>query len=130
MVTRYLTMLGWAWITCLTVVGLIVLIGSQLESAPTGWFSPGQGVALQLIAAGVLFAAAFPTLAKDFASLVGIAGILTAVFGYAGTMLVLYDANPVLLVLVLLLTVYPMAMAALLLSFAVMVREMFGNWRV
>ena len=126
MFARYFTMLGWAWVACLAIVGFIVLVGAQLEGTPTGWFSPGEGVALQLIAAGILFAAVFPTLAKDLTSLVGIAGMLTAVFGYAGTMLVLYDANPVLLVLVLLLTVYPMSMASLLLSFAVLMREAFG----
>ena len=123
MVSRYLDALGWAWIACLSIVGAIVAAAPNIEGLPPEWFSDGIGVALQLIAAGIIFAAAFPTLARNPKSIVAVAGMLTAVFGYLGTMMVLYDENQILLVFVLLLTLYPVLMTSGLLFVALFVRE-------
>ena len=129
MVAKYLTSLGWSWIICLSIVGIIVFAGPIIPNIPPEWFSPGRGVALQLIAVGIVFAAAFPTLAKDLTALVGAAGMLAAIFGYIGTLLILHSENPVLLVLALLLTIYPILIAAGILFVALLTRELLGNHR-
>ena len=129
MASQYLRFLGWAWVACLSIAGAIVLAGPFVPGVPPEWFSKGQGVALQLIGAGILFAAVFSTLAKDFTSLIGVAGVLTAIFGYVGTMLILADENPTLLVFVFLLTVYPALISSAILMLAFLMGDIFNRSR-
>ena len=77
---------------------------------------------MQLVAAGILFAVVFPILAKERGSLVAVAGVMTAAYGYAGTMIILANENQILLLLVVLLTLYPVTTAFVLLYFAQWIR--------
>ena len=117
--------IGWVWIALLSATGVSVLAIPDLATNTAEWFHPGQGTALQLIAAGIIFAAVIPTLARE-GLLVSVAGMLTAVFGYLGTMIILAGENAFLLSFVLVLTLYP---AGFTFALLVIIRLIQKGWR-
>ena len=98
--------MGWIWVVGLAVLGIAILVAPTIDTLPTNWVKPGQGTALLLIAASILFAAVFPALATGRSGLIPFASALTAVFGYAGTMLIIANENPMLLAIVIVYTLY------------------------
>ncbi len=101
-----LRLLGWLWVVVQSLAGCALLLAPLVSGIPAEWFRPGQGTALLLIAASILFAAVFPTLLTNPNRLVPTASVLTAVFGYSGTILILRNENEALLALLLGATFY------------------------
>ncbi len=98
--------MGWIWVVGLAVLGIAILVAPTIDTFPTDWVKPGQGTALLLIAASILFAAVFPALATGRSRLISIASALTALFGYAGTIVILAGENTLLLAIVVAYTIY------------------------
>ena len=98
--------MGWIWVVGLAVLGIGILVAPAVDAFPAGWVQPGQGTALLLIAASILFAAVFPALATGRSRLISIASALTALFGYAGTIVILAGENTLLLAIVVAYTIY------------------------
>ncbi len=125
MIARQSTLLGLIWIAGFTVLGLGVLFAPIFIKQ----IRPGQGTALLLIAASVLFAAVFPTLVITENRLVSYAGVLTAIFGYAVTLIILVEENPMLAVIVLSYTVYLALSAFILVAIFHVIGMIFSRFR-
>lgn len=98
---------AWAWLAGMTCLGIGLLTVPFFLSAENDWISPGSGTALLLVAASVLFVVVidpFTQVKRD--RLIRLAGILTAFFGYAGTLKVLDAENPLLMTVLWLATFY------------------------
>ncbi len=91
-------------------------------------FQRGQGTALLLIAASILFAAVFPTLGTNENRLVAAASVLTAMFGYAGTLIILEGENPFLLAIVIVFTFYLALIAFALVGIVRLIRRIFASF--
>jgi hypothetical protein len=89
----------------------------------------GQGTALLLIAASILFAAVFPTLGTNDDQLVSLASVLTAMFGYAGTLIILSGENSILLAIVVAYTFYLALIAFALVGVVRLIRIIFARLR-
>ncbi len=87
--------LGWTWVVLLALIGIGLLIFSGI-SAEEPVLDKGLGTALQLVAAGILFSAVFPSLMGYRNSLIPVAGLVAAIFGYVGTMMALLEQNDIL----------------------------------
>ena len=117
------------WVAGLTILGLVILIAPASDTDIGIWFQPGQGTALLLVAANTLFAAVLPTLRASGNRLAAVAGVLTAIFGYAGTTIILAGENLILLAIVVLYTFYLALMAYTIISFARLVQYVIGRFR-
>ena len=91
-----------AWVTGMTCLGIGLLVAPFFLPPENDWTSDGAGTALLLVAASILFVAVF----EGRGALVQTAGILTAIFGYAGTIKVLENENPLLLSVLIAVTFY------------------------
>ena len=129
MTARDWKLLGWVWVAGLTILGIGILAAPELHAVAADWIRPGQGTALLLVAASILFAAVFPNLWASGNRLVAVASVLTAIFGYAGTMIILSNENPVLLAIVVLYTYYLALMSYALLPVFWLVRYLHTHFR-
>ena len=125
MMARQWIVLGWIWIVGFTVLGLGILLVPLVVRQ----LGPGQGTALLLVAASILFAAAFPTLVVTDNRLMSTAGVLTALFGYAGTLIILNGENPVLAAIILLYTIYLALSALILVAIFHAIERIFSQFR-
>ena len=82
------------------MLGLGILLGAGFRIDSIFAFDTGLGTALLLVAGGTLFAVALPALITTDNKLVSTAGIVTAIFGYGGTSIILFDEDPILFALV------------------------------
>ena len=86
----------------MTFLGTGLLIAPVFLSPESVWISKGSGTALLLVTASILFIVVFEALGKAAMGKTGpVASILTAVFGYTGTIKVLDGENPLLLAFIL-----------------------------
>ncbi|MYH61072.1 MAG: hypothetical protein F4148_04730 [Caldilineaceae bacterium SB0675_bin_29] len=92
--------MGWAWVAGGTLLGLGILLGAGFRIDSIFAFDTGLGTALLLVAGVTLFAVALPALITTDNKLVSTAGIVTAIFGYGGTSIILFDEDPILFALV------------------------------
>ena len=91
----------------MTFLGAGLLLAPVFLSPESVWISKGSGTALLLVTASILFVVVFEALRKAGSGKTGpVASILTAVFGYAGTIKVLDSENPLLLAFILLYAFY------------------------
>ena len=92
------------------------------------WISKGSGTALLLVTASLLFVVVFEALGKAGLGKTGpVASILTAVFGYAGTIKVLDGENPLLLAFILIYAFYTGWIGAVFIWIAWMYRVIFDR---
>ena len=120
--------LGWVWVAGLTALGLGILLAPQISSDVPKPL-PGQGTASLLIAASILFTAVFPTLSTTENRLISVASVLAAIFGYAGTLIILAGENALLMAIVLLYTLYLALIAFILTAIFRAVRALFARLR-
>ena len=113
--SREWKLLGSVWVIGLTLLGIALLVAARFGIDEIFAFDTGLGTALLLVAASILFAAVFPTLRTTDNLLVTMSATLTAVFGYTGTMIILFDEDVLLCLIVLIYTFY-LAFIALLLT--------------
>ena len=86
-------------------IGLMVI--RAVLPSESDWTRDGIGTALLLVAASILFVVVFEALPNIGKSpLVFVASGLTAIFGYAGTMIILERENPLLMAVVVVATFY------------------------
>ena len=120
---------GWVWVSGLTILGLVLLIAARFQIDAIFTFDSGLGTALLLVAAGILFAAAIPALGTSENRLVPVATVLTAMYGYAGTLIILFDEDRILLAIVLSYTIYLALQAFMLVGIVWMIRTIFAKLR-
>jgi hypothetical protein len=102
-----LIIIGWVWVIFFVIEGLLILAGPFAHPTIRAFLDQGQGTALLLIAASILFVAIATTASETRPQpLVNISTWLTAVFGFSGTLIILANENPVLAVLVVTPPVY------------------------
>ena len=121
--------LGWIWVVWQTLTGLGLLIAPLFSAAAAEWFEPGRGNALLLIAASILFIAVWPSFGTNANRLVSVAGLLAALFGYAGTWVVLEGENKTLLAFLTITTFYFMVPAYTCIGILRLVRILFAAIR-
>ena len=90
------------WMIGMACLGIGLLVAPLFLPQENAWTSKGTGTALLLVAASILFVAVF----EGKGTLVQIAGALTAVFGYAGTIKVLGSENSLLMAVIFVVTFY------------------------
>ena len=121
--------MGWAWVAGGIVLGLSLLLAARFRIYSIFAFDTGLGTALLLVAGGTLFAVALPALTTTDNKLVSSAGVLTAIFGYGGTSIILFDEEPVLFALVWLYHFYLVLFAFALAVTSRWVRIIFTKLR-
>lgn len=95
------------WLAGMSCLGAGLLIAPFFLPAESNWVSPGSGTALLLVAASILFVAVLdPFTNARHEAPIRLAGILTALFGYIGTVQALEEENPLLLAVILVVTFY------------------------
>lgn len=123
MMARQWTFLGWIWVVGFTVMGLGILFVPLVIKQ----LGPGQGTALLLVAASILFTAVLPTLGTTENRMASSAGVLTAIFGYAGTLIILGGENPILAAIILSYTIYLALSAFILVAVFHVIRTIFSQ---
>ncbi len=88
---------GWVWVVVLDLLGLGVMFFPALSSGTAQL--KGQGTALLLVAASILFAVVFATWDWKNNRLAAFASFSTAIFGFLGTSYILAKENSLLLTL-------------------------------
>lgn len=121
--------MGWAWVAGGTVLGLMLLLAARFRIDPVFAFDTGLGTELLLVAGGTLFAVALPALTTTDNKLVSTAGVLTAIFGYGGTSIILFDEEPILFALVWLYHFYLVFFAFALAVTSRWIRRIFSRLR-
>ncbi len=121
--------LGWVWVVWQTITGLGLLIAPLFSAVAAEWFGPGRGSALLLIAASILFAAVLPSFVISANRLVPVAGLLTALFGYVGTGVVLDGENKTLLAFLIITTFVVMVAAFNIILLLALVRMLIAALR-
>lgn len=114
-------MFAWVWMTGMTCLGIGLLAAPFILPPESDWTRKGSGTALLLVAASILFVAVFEGKGK----LVKVAGVLTAIFGYAGTISVLESENPLLMAIIIMVTLYTLLAGMALVWMAWMRRNVF-----
>ncbi len=114
---------AWFWMIAMTCLGIGVLAAPFLLPPESDWIRKGAGTALLLVAASILFVAVF----EGKGMLVKVAGALTAIFGYTGTIRVLESENPLLLAIIITVTLYVLWAGMFLVLMAWMRRNVFGG---
>ena len=104
-------------------------VGILLAPLVSKQLGPGQGTARLLVAASILFTAVVPTLGTTENRLISSAGVLTAIFGYTGTLIILGGENQILAAIILLYTVYLALSAFILVAIFHAIRTMFSQFR-
>ncbi len=88
-------------------LGIGLLVIREVLPSESDWTRDGIGTALLLVAASILFVVVFETLSKaDKNLLATVASSLTAIFGYAGTMIILGSENSRLMAVAIVVTFY------------------------
>ena len=105
------------------------MIAARFQVEAIFTFNSGLGTALLLVAAGILFAAVIPALGTSENRLVPVATVLTAMFGYGGTLIILFDEDPILLAIVLSYTFYLALLAFMLVGIVWLIRSIFAKLR-
>ena len=98
---------AWVWMAGMTCLGIGLLVIPAVSPLVNSWTREGLGTALLLVAASILFVAVFeglPKVGKN--AIVIVASSLAAIFGYAGTIVVLEGENPFLMVVFLVFNIY------------------------
>ena len=121
--------MGWTWAAGGIVLGLILLLAARFRIDSIFAFDTGLGTALLLVAGGILFAVALPALTTTDNKLVSTAGVLTAIFGYGGTSIILFDEEPILFALVWLYHFYLVFFAFALAVTSRWIRRIFTKLR-
>ena len=121
--------MGWAWVAGGIVLGLSLLLAGLSNIDSIFAFDTGLGTALLLAAGGTLFAVALPALTTTDNKLVSTAGVLTAIFGYGGTSIILFDEDPILFALVWLYHFYLVVFAFALALTSHWIRRIFTKLR-
>ena len=101
----------------MTCLGIGLLVVPAVSPFVSSWAREGLGTALLLVAASILFVAVFeglPRVGKN--AIVVVASSLAAIFGYAGTIVVLEGENPFLMVVFLVFNIY-LTLAGLAVAF-------------
>ena len=129
MSSREWKLLGSVWVVGLTLLGVALVVAARFGIDETFAFDTGLGTALLLVAASILFAAVFPALRTNDNLLVTLAATLTAVFGYAGTLIILFDEDVLLFLIVLIYTFYLAFIALVLTVFFRIIRRSFTYLR-
>lgn len=112
----------------MTSLGAGLLLAPAFLPPESVWISKGSGTALLLVTASILFVAVFEALGKAGTGKTGtVASILTAVFGYAGTIKVLDSENPLLLAFILIYAFYTGWIGAIFIWIAWMYRLVFNS---
>ena len=89
--------MGWVWVVVMNLLGLGILFFPVIFPADTQL--KGQGTALLLVGASILFAVVFATWDWKNNRLVAFASFSTAVFGFLGTSYTLTEQNSSLLII-------------------------------
>lgn len=119
---------AWAWLAGMSCLGVGLLITPRILPPESGWVNPGSGPALLLVAASILFVVALDPLTHARGNrLLWAAGILTAVFGYAGTLQTLDEENPLLQAVMLVATFYVAWIGGVAVLAFRLFRRVFGN---
>ena len=121
--------MGWVWVAGGIVLGLCLLLAARFRIDPIFAFDTGLGTALLLVAGGTLFAVALPALTTTDNKLVSTAGVLTAIFGYGRTSIILFDEDPILFALVWLYHFYLVFFAFALAVTSRWIRRIFTKLR-
>lgn len=95
---------GWVWVAVMNLLGLGVLFFQAVFLSNEQL--AGQGTALLLVGACLLFAAVFATWDWKKNKLAAFASFSTAVFGFLGTSYTLAEQNPLLLALLGVIALY------------------------
>ena len=117
---------NWVWAVAMNLIGLGLLLYPVvfLEKNTI----PGQGTALLLVAASILFAVVFATWDWRKNRLAAFASFSTAAFGFLGTSYILVEENSALLTILGVVSFYSVAMCLpIVFSFAFMVRRIQGG---
>lgn len=116
------------WMAGMTFLGAGLLLAPAFLPPESAWISKGTGTALLLVAASILFVVVFEALGKAGMGMTGpVASVLTAVFGYAGTIKVLASENPLLLAFILVYAFYTGWIGAVFVWIAWLRRSIFNR---
>ena len=101
------------WLAGMSCLGAGLLIAPLFLPAQSDWVSTGSNTALLLVAASILFVVVLdPFTNARHEPPIRLAGILTAVFGYIGTVRALGAENSLLLAVIIMVTFYVAWMGA------------------
>lgn len=119
---------AWAWLAGMSCLGVGLLLAPRFLPPESGWVNSGSGPALLLVAASILFVVVLDPLTHAQGNrLLWVAGILTAVFGYVGTLQTLDEENPLLQAVMLVATFYVAWIAGGTVLAVRLFRRAFGN---
>ena len=112
----------------MSCLGVGLLLAPRFLPPESGWVNSGSGPALLLVAASILFVVVLDPLTHAQGNrLLWVAGILTAVFGYVGTLQTLDEENPLLQAVMLVATFYVAWIAGGTVLAVRLFRRAFGN---
>ncbi len=118
--------IGWTWLAASVLVGCLILAAPLAGPESSEWLNSGRGTAMQFVGGGAFFAAVFPAFATRQYRLMTWGALVGAAFVYVGTALILREQNPILLALIIYLTIIPALVAATMVLWANLLRELFG----
>lgn len=117
------------WLAGMGGLGVGLLLAPRVLPPESDWVNPGSGTALLLVAASILFVVVLDPLTRARGNrLLWVAGILTAVFGYAGTLQTLNEENPLLQAVMLVATFYFAWIGGVAVLAVRLFRRAFGNY--
>ena len=112
----------------MTCLGIGLLVVPAVSPFVSSWAREGLGTALLLVAASILLVAVIevlPEIGKN--AIVVVASSLTAIFGYAGTIVVLEEENSLLMGVILIVTLYVIATGIVIVWVGRLYRAIFNG---